>query len=116
MADRDFRSHQRDVPYGDPEALAEFRRRSCRVGKHAWSHYKGGDHECQVCGATRPGDPRDFGAQTLCLDIPSIRLDLREESGEEDGDEGPSAAELLARLKRSASQASAETDEEGAIE
>lgn len=66
MADAEIRAAQRDP---DPEDLAHHQRRRCRVGRHTWRHYKGGeDYVCSACGATKEAEERELGAQTLFLD------------------------------------------------
>jgi hypothetical protein len=96
MADRDLRSTDRDPPL-DPEGRAHFQRRKCRVGQHAWSHYKGGDYLCQTCGKVKKGDERAFGNQTLfvtrpvgvTLSDPSEVVEVEEEVEEEEEEEEP---------------------------
>lgn len=71
MADEDLRAYQRAAAAGDPEAQARYQRALCRKNGHRWSHYKGGDHLCQVCGEASAGDTRELGAQTMYESVPA---------------------------------------------
>ena len=65
MADAEIRAAQRDP---DPEDLAHHQRRRCRVDRHTWRHYKGGeDNGGTAWGVTKEAEERELGAQTLFL-------------------------------------------------
>ena len=81
MADEEYRALERAALAGDEEAIARYRRQRCRIGKHSWNHYKGGDYVCRLCGFVQSQE-REFGNQTFYCTAPT-RAELAAEDAAE---------------------------------